>query len=421
MALQQFSHALLTEHLLIVCCQAYRQQESLLEIARSLENPGRKLCLALPYAALVDHHKELSSLNIWKGLSDIYSIDSETFSGSVAIRMAKEAKIDFAVVGGPISRNVLYEGDQILAAKIRGLLDADITPVVCFGENLQDYLRGTSSQVIKEQLGALLLGLSFDQLTQVILVYKSPWVDYIAPEHFAEESEKFHAMVLEVMQHLFGLDAASHIPLLTNLPYAKEDFQKISYDIPPSGYFLELAGKNPELVKDYFNILTAETIPSYPSKISKPTLESAKAITESIPVKKPRKSRKKKDESLVENVTDVHELSEVETEVEVSEQTVEDSHHQTILSIENELEESTLHFELQPTNEIDEKEPEEPTTEDSAFDWFSEEELESLQKEFGMTSDGHFQLPPPPEWDNSHHVRVIKTQAQKNEKPKKKK
>ena len=420
-ATQQFSQALLTEHLLIVSCQAYRSQEALLELARSLDNPGRKLCLALPYAALVENHSALSSMNIWKGLSDTYSLDPDTFPGPVAIRMAKEANIDFAVIGGPISRNVLYESEQNLAAKIRGLLDVAITPVVCFGETLADYLRGSSREVIKGQLSALLLGLSFDQLSRVILVYKAPWTDYIAPEHFADESDKSQMVVLEVMHHLFGADVISHIPLLTNLPYATEDFKKISHEIPPSGYFLELAGKDPSLVADYFYILTQEAVIPYTSKAAKPSLAPIEETAPEV-ILKPKKPRKKKIEvkpepSVIEETAVPTETSEIETFNEV----VEESLHESILAVENDLAEPTIQFDLHETTEIGLEEP--PSVienEDSAFDWFTDEELEALQKEFGIGSDGKIHPKPLPVWDNSHNVRVIPTQAQKNETPGKK-
>lgn len=419
MTLQQFSQALLTEHLLIVSCQAYQKPEKLLELIQSLENPGQKLCLALPFAALEQNFSLLSSLNIRKGLSDIYNLDPNTFAGSIALRMAKEARIDFAVVGGTLSRDVYYESDQAIALKIRGLLEAGITPVVCFGETLQDYLRGTSKEVIQEQLGNLLLGLSFDQLVQIILVYKSPWNNYIAPEHFAEESQISSTMVLVIMQHLFGQDAASHIPLLTNLPNATDDYRRVSYDIPPSGFFLEFGGQNPELVADYFHLLKHEPVPFHPLLTPTPPLAPTKAAEDTKLEKKGKKSKKKKEESIVEAPVE----SETESIIESLSETVEDSLHESILSIEKELAEPSLHFELHEETLVNDEAPElsMEDREESAFDWFSDEELEALQKEFGITPDGRLQPRPPPSWDSSHQVRIIPTQAQKKEKPKKKK
>jgi triosephosphate isomerase len=426
LSLQQFSQALLTEHFLIVSCEGYRPPENLVQLFQSLENSSKKLCVSLPYASLMKNHELLTSLNAWKGLSDIPSMDPHTFPAQISIRLAEEANIDFAVIGGHTSRQVLYESDHSIAAKLRGLLNTKITPVVCFGETLQDYVRGSTEEVLKEQLSTLLLGLTFDQIIRTVLVYKAPWINTIAPENLVDEYQKSHDLVITLLQHLFGADAASHIALLTNLPWISEDFSKIESALPPSGYFLELGGKHPQMVDEYYHILSETGFKAAPVPFL--TLSKTKAVEEPEPApekpKKEKKPRKKKEKSVVE-------VSEIETIVEANETIVGDTIHDSILSVEHELDTPTINFDInEPTtvNAAEDLSSESETTIDEEFElqWYSTEELESLRKEFGIESDGTINPKPVPVWDNTRPVRIIKTQAQKAEetdtkaKPKKK-
>lgn len=432
MSLQQFSQALLTEHFCIVSCEAYRPAENLVEIVRSLENSSQKLCIAFPYAALIKNHELLTSLNVRKGLSDIPSMDPHTFPAQISIRLAKEANIDFALIGGRTSRQVLFESDHSIAAKLRGLLETKITPIVCFGETLQEYVRGSTEQVLKEQLSTLLLGLTFDQIIRTVLVYKAPWINSIAPENFTAEYNKAHHIVISMLKHLFGSDAASHISLLTDLPWISEDYSKIESDLPPSGYFLELGGKNPQMLSEYYHILSKTGFKAAPSPIPE-LLKSQPQQQSDIELEKPKKAEKPKKEKKAKKKKEesVEEVSEIETFAMTHENDTEETIHDSILSVEHELDSPTIEFDLNEPTEAalaDDQSPDGDITTDEEFElqWYSNEELEALRKEFGIESDGTINPRPVPVWDNTRPVRIIKTQAQKAEeatqkaKPKKK-
>ncbi len=103
-------------------------------------------------------------------------------------------------------------------------------------------MRHQALQTIEEQLRTLLLGLSYDEISKVILVYRAPWIDHLAPKLFKAEFESIQKGVLKTLIALFGKETASHIPLLTNLPPYSEDFSQIPNELPPSGYFFELRG-----------------------------------------------------------------------------------------------------------------------------------------------------------------------------------
>lgn len=388
MSPESFAQILLTEHLLIISGQGYRPIDHLLDEIEKMEN-RRRVCLSLPYPSFVKYHERLTALGIWKGLTNIPSATTSTFSEQASIRLAEELKVDFVVLGDQVSRNTLHESDEGISAKTKGLLKANIVPVVCFGESLGDYLRGASVEVIQDQLSSLLLGLTFDQILKVVLVYKAPWVNYIPPETFGEESKKTHQLVLEAMESLLGHEAASHIPLFTDLPFVLEDFSKLTADTPPSGYFLDLEGKKTGIVTAYNTILT-----QFPSKTPR-----TKPVIENFPLEKGEEKPSLKDE---------------ETEHEEEESVIEESLHETILAVDTEMENSTMEFEIHESTQIPfEERAAKSGDEDFQMDWYSDEELESLRKEFGIPPDGSQASRYFPAWDSSRSVRIIKTKQQK--------
>ncbi len=382
----------------MVCCQAYRPPEEIFYQFSNIEGDSKKACLALPYATLEKHREQIAALPVWRGLTDIPSVTSGTFSESVAVRLAKEAQVDFVILGDATSRQSLYESDQSIALKVRALLKEDITPFVCFGESLQDHERGNTEQVIQDQLSTILLGLTFDEITRVVLIYKCPWINHTAPENFAVEHKNAHHGIQKAVQHLFGKDAASHISIFTDLPLTSDDFGQIEYDIPPSGYFLELEGRDPQLIADYYSIIshTAPKARKVP-RLTPPKAQHAIPIPDPDAAPPPPKEKKKKKSK--------KEATAIE-EMEVAEE--------SILSVDDELDDATLHYEIDERDDATRHDA--SGSDEFDFEWYSDEELEALRNEFGIEASTAGVGQPLPVWDANRPVRIIKTTAQKAEK-----
>ena len=72
-------------------------------------------------------------------------------------------------------RHILGERDALIAKKTKACLEASLTPVLCYGETLEERESGKTFQVMERQLRTALESLSVDELTRIVYAYEPVW------------------------------------------------------------------------------------------------------------------------------------------------------------------------------------------------------------------------------------------------------
>lgn len=96
------------------------------------------------------------------------------FTGELAIDMARDAGATTALVGHSERRHVFGETDEETGRKVRALLAASMTPMLCVGEKIEEREAGETLRVVGRQLAAL-EGLDAGGLAAVIVAYEPVW------------------------------------------------------------------------------------------------------------------------------------------------------------------------------------------------------------------------------------------------------
>jgi len=109
------------------------------------------------------------------GAQDVHWEPKGAFTGATSIPLARAAGATGALVGHSERRHVFGETDAETAKKVRALLAADATPMLCVGEKLEQREAGETDAVCARQLTAALTGLSAEELARVIIAYEPVW------------------------------------------------------------------------------------------------------------------------------------------------------------------------------------------------------------------------------------------------------
>jgi len=96
-----------------------------------------------------------------------------SFTGEISAEMIKSAGGEYVILGHS-ERRKMGETDSDVRARVEKALEANLTPIVCVGEQARDS-DGEYLSVIKEQLHALFYGMSHDWLGQIIIAYEPIW------------------------------------------------------------------------------------------------------------------------------------------------------------------------------------------------------------------------------------------------------
>ena len=109
------------------------------------------------------------------GAQNIYWEPKGAFTGELSAPMASHAGARAALIGHSERRHVFGETDEDTHKKLLAALRADLAPVLCVGEKLEERDAGRTGDVVTRQLTAALLGLDGGTLGTVTIAYEPVW------------------------------------------------------------------------------------------------------------------------------------------------------------------------------------------------------------------------------------------------------
>ena len=115
------------------------------------------------------------NLKIKISSQDVSSQNDGAFTGEVSAFQLKKLNIDYSIIGHSERRLHFNETDIDVNSKLSMLLENDITPILCFGESLEQRSDGSYLEFVKNQINDGLKGVRKDKVKKLVLAYEPIW------------------------------------------------------------------------------------------------------------------------------------------------------------------------------------------------------------------------------------------------------
>jgi triosephosphate isomerase (TIM) len=114
-------------------------------------------------------------LRLRHGAQDVSPHPDGAYTGDVSARMLAKLGCLFVLAGHSERRQYHHEDDALVNAKVRAILQHEMTPVLCIGEPLEVRQEARHLPYTLGQLDGGLAGLSGDQVAKVVVAYEPVW------------------------------------------------------------------------------------------------------------------------------------------------------------------------------------------------------------------------------------------------------
>ena len=115
------------------------------------------------------------NLKIKISSQDVSSQNDGAYTGEVSAFQLKKLNIDYSIIGHSERRHYFNETDSDVNSKLSRLLENDITPILCFGESLEQRSDGSYLEFVKNQINNGLKGVRKDKFNKLVLAYEPIW------------------------------------------------------------------------------------------------------------------------------------------------------------------------------------------------------------------------------------------------------
>lgn len=146
------------------------------------------------------------------GVQNIHWEDAGAFTGETSAPMAADAGASFALVGHSERRHVFGETDDDTRRKVEAAVRADLVPVLCVGETLDERRAGRVEDVILRQLEAALDSLRAAE--RFLLAYEPVWAIGTGETATPADAASAHGTLRGRLAEEMGVAPSATVPIL---------------------------------------------------------------------------------------------------------------------------------------------------------------------------------------------------------------
>jgi triosephosphate isomerase len=167
-----------------------------------------EIVVAPPALAVHAVAEALRSSNVGVAAQDLYWAPEGAFTGEISAPMIREAGAEYVIVGHSERRTLFGETDAMVNLKARAALAADLTPIVCIGEKLDEREEGRTFAVLDAQIRTGLENLTPQQVSTLVIAYEPVWAIGTGRHATPAQATEAHRHIRQRLQEAFGTEAA---------------------------------------------------------------------------------------------------------------------------------------------------------------------------------------------------------------------
>lgn len=176
-------------------------------MAAKVTNPS-ELAIIAPFTQLAALKEALAGTEIKVGAQNVHFAESGAYTGEISVPMLQELGVALCVVGHSERRAYFAETDETVNKKLKALLAAGITPILCVGESLEVREAGTAMAVVSGQVAADFAGLSAEEAARVVVAYEPIWAIGTGKTATPEQAEEMCAFIRGMIEGLYDEQTA---------------------------------------------------------------------------------------------------------------------------------------------------------------------------------------------------------------------
>lgn len=164
-----------------------------------------------PFTSLSEANSLIKNTSIKLGAQNMYFKESGAFTGEISAKMLKSVGCEYVILGHSERRTIYKEQDKLINEKIKATLKAELKPIFCIGETLEEREAGKEKEVLTKQLSGGLDEISLDQMKKIIIAYEPVWAIGTGKTASPQQAEDMHQFIRNYIKDDFSTDVAENL------------------------------------------------------------------------------------------------------------------------------------------------------------------------------------------------------------------
>ena len=181
------------------------------ELIPLVKDAACEVVVCPPYVDLALVGKLLAGTNIKLGAQNIHWAPKGAFTGEISADMLLAMGVSHAIVGHSERRQYFGETDETVNKRAKAALDANITPIICVGESLEQRESGVTDTIVSKQTVAALAGFSAEEVVRSVIAYEPIWAIGTGKTATSEDANTTIKVIRDAIAGVYGQKVADEV------------------------------------------------------------------------------------------------------------------------------------------------------------------------------------------------------------------
>lgn len=145
------------------------------------------------------------------GAQNCYHEAKGAFTGEVSPGMLVDVGCRYVILGHSERRQIFRETSADVDRKVQAALTAQLIPIVCVGETLEERQGGETMNVVRQQVEGSLAGTSAEQMARVVIAYEPVWAIGTGVVATPAQAEEVHADLRRLLEVRYNSQVAASV------------------------------------------------------------------------------------------------------------------------------------------------------------------------------------------------------------------
>jgi triosephosphate isomerase len=181
------------------------------ELIPLMKDAACEVVVCPPYVDLALVGKLLVGTNIKLGAQNIHWAPKGAFTGEISADMLLAMGVSHAIVGHSERRQYFGETDETVNKRAKAALEANITPIICVGESLEQRESGVTDTIVSMQTVAALAGFTAEEVVRSVIAYEPIWAIGTGKTATNEDANTTIKVIRDAIAGVYGQKVADEV------------------------------------------------------------------------------------------------------------------------------------------------------------------------------------------------------------------
>ena len=170
-----------------------------------------KAAICAPFPQLETLVEAFKGTGIGVGAQNVHYEKECAYTGEVSVPMLQYIGVDYCIVGHSERRQYFNETDNTVNLKMKALLDTDIIPILCVGEDLYQREAGFQEKLVEEQVRNALRDIPKEKAEKIVVAYEPIWAIGTGRTATPIQANQMCSLIRETLIDMYGEETADRV------------------------------------------------------------------------------------------------------------------------------------------------------------------------------------------------------------------